>query len=624
MVCIQKKGFARQGTTVFLCCVFGLAFGQSTDLNLSYESLWTMPSLPSLPVIPLKLTIENPGSGTIAQVTYSRGADQVRATIELPAQSEKSFVMYVPNNLSRWEQPQVSLVSPRTVTRFDLPISPNAGVVNFAMVGDDIGGLEFMRVTEKVKSAPWAGLSFATMYAKPGEAPTRGAGYLGMRAVILGDGAERLTEAEVAAMKSGVLAGSTLIFIGGAAKPVMNDPRWIDLLPVSVGEVTNGRTLPSLSTYGENVPKDFTVTATNLKPGAREWRDSGGTIAAWRRVGKGAVVYLPYDLFAGDMRNWQGRKGLLFALLKRTRIASSDVSIPGELWSTAFMASGAAPTFAGYGTPAPSLGDDSIFAIEMPPSWKIGLILLGYIVLVVPVNFLILRKFGKGELAWITAPLLAVGFSAAFFSFSGGLYSKGKSKQTTATIFASSLARQAYALGQEEIFVPQGGQYNLNWDGIEAASQPSKEESGMPNSGTDALQMVESGGLEAPKVSLPNLAFRTFDFAQALEWKFAKPGRLTFITGPREGSVQGKVVNTLDQPIRGAQVLVNGFSQTLGDLAPGETRDVNFKITVPAKGVDVTATLAGTIRADMLGSHISAKELGSAYLLWDTDIEVIR
>src|SRR5205823_4888186 len=61
--------------------------------------------------------------------------------------------------------------------------------------------------------------------------------------------------------------------------------------------------------------------------------------------------------------------------------------------------------------------------LQLPNAWLIGGFLLLYIIIMGPVNFIVLRRLRRTELAWITIPALVVIFSAV--AYATALGSKG-------------------------------------------------------------------------------------------------------------------------------------------------------------------------------------------------------
>ena len=66
----------------------------------------------------------------------------------------------------------------------------------------------------------------------------------------------------------------------------------------------------------------------------------------------------------------------------------------------------------------------------LPPASQMLMVLAIYFVVVVPVNFLVLKKLGRGEWAWFTAPIISLIFAGVLFSRAQNLYS---AKMSTAS-----------------------------------------------------------------------------------------------------------------------------------------------------------------------------------------------
>ena len=106
-------------------------------------------------------------------------------------------------------------------------------------------------------------------------------------------------------------------------------------------------------------------------------------------VGAGLVIAVP-SLTGLDVEDWS-------TLINPTRI----VVAPRDVWQSPELQLMSAAT---------SAGDQRIPGIP----WLFAAV-VGYAVLVGPINFLVLRKVGRRELAWVTVPLLSVLAVASFW-----------------------------------------------------------------------------------------------------------------------------------------------------------------------------------------------------------------
>lgn len=610
------------GCALLLVCS-ALVLAQGQRISVSYQPMWEGPVGGPTYVIPVRILLQNNGDDDIAEVSVSHGSTVLKSIVELPGSSEKAVEFYIPNSYGSWESPQVRVLSRQGIAEVEIE-NTSAGSyyeeyesVRTAFIGDEVGSMGFMRSEETDESKPWFHTNMSDVYAQPGLAPTRSVGYMGLNMIVLGDGAERLSDAEVQALKGAVLTGSKLIFLGGAAKPILNDPRWTDVLPVVVGDVREVSGLDFFDSYGEGAPERVTFTEATLKAGAGHRSERGQVIAAWKPVGAGAIGFLAYDPFAGDMRSWEGRKGLFFGLNKWIGADTEEIPVPGLFWEAT--------------DPWQSTYDgqmSSVFQIELPEAWKVASILFLYVILVIPVNFLVLRKLGKGELAWITAPIFAAVFAGVFFTFSGSLYEAGLSRQTQAVVIASSDMNRAMVLGKQQIFFPQGGRYDLGFQNMELAVKPMEQYDYGRAATRDRLEAMEFGSVMIPSLSVSNLTFWDFEFAQAIDWNLEAPGKIEVWEIEGGYAVSARLANLFDSELKGARLVVQaGNVVTIPDVQKGA------EIVIPRTTFsgEIPDTVKGTMRIEAvvpmegIGASVGSEVAESnVTLYWDVPVEVVK
>ena len=125
--------------------------------------------------------------------------------------------------------------------------------------------------------------------------------------------------------------------------------------------------------------------------------------------------------------------------------------------------------YGGYGQYPSGNEKSDPFQTKMPPAWKICLILFGFLVAVIPINFFVLQKTNRREWAWITIPIVSLGFSGMIIATAGGLYSAGAARVTDGTVLVHDGMKQAVFVGEQQIFLPKAGVYDLGFVGVESA-----------------------------------------------------------------------------------------------------------------------------------------------------------
>ncbi len=141
-----------------------------------------------------------------------------------------------------------------------------------------------------------------------------------------------------------------------------------------------------------------------LPPAARDWLRSGGRLIVDQSGLSALDLELGAPLTVGSDNHFSFGRGWVTAVDSLSSMTSDDWSriltpsryqlAPREIWQSPeqmLMQS------------AVSGGDQRVPSLP----WLLGA-LVGYAVLVGPVNFALLRRFGKRELAWITIPVLAL------------------------------------------------------------------------------------------------------------------------------------------------------------------------------------------------------------------------
>ena len=204
----------------------------------------------------------------------------------------------------------------------------------------------------------------------------------------------------------------------GGRLVVMGGPDWqartaafTDLLPMStlasVDDVS-GDPLAEWAGAGEGAVEAETVSSGTLGAEARALitAEDGTVLASMRPVGGGRVVLIGGDMATPAYRAWDGAPGFW------ARIVPTDALLE-QFWG------------AGVPRRTRSLGDDrgarTLPALEVPPAELLLVVIVGYILLIGPISYLVLRRVDRRELAWVTAPILIVLFSACSYGIGRSL-----------------------------------------------------------------------------------------------------------------------------------------------------------------------------------------------------------
>ena len=100
-------------------------------------------------------------------------------------------------------------------------------------------------------------------------------------------------------------------------------------------------------------------------------------------------------------------------------------------------------------------------SLEVPPAELLLVVIVGYILLIGPISYLVLRRLDRRELAWVTAPLLVVLFTACSFGIGTSLKGSAVVVNQISLIRTSSAGGSATVESYAGIFSPDRSTYDL-------------------------------------------------------------------------------------------------------------------------------------------------------------------
>jgi hypothetical protein len=400
--------------------------------------------------------------------------------------------------------------------------------------------------------------------------------------VVLGSGAERLPDSAVRALHLYESMGGMIVFIGGASSPTLADPRWADIAPVVPGEPKTVEHSPGFS----DAEGPFTILTCKPPPDAAVRKEGSEVILARRWIGLGRTLFIAFNPFEDPFLRWQRRRKFFENALRpsefdRAKSFLAQFTAPsGAEYGPSYTSYGYGGTVSVGGTAmpyryAPDSESADPFSTELPPVEKVLWILVCYFIVIIPVNFLLLKKLKKGELAWVTAPLISVGFAGAFFAAASGLYTAKLSRATQGLLIAMPAGGEALFVGSSQMFFPQGGAYDLRIANMEVVGPSAPAEYGYYYGGAESSQFeglnaVDDGAIHIRNIDVTNLAFRELSFHQVVS-----PRRWLDVSVKQSRPENRLIVrNISDKLLPDVQALVGGLTYPVGSLSPGERKEV--------------------------------------------------
>ena len=380
---------------------------------------------------------------------------------------------------------------------------------------------------------------------------------------------DSLTAAQRGAITDYVKNGGELLLGTGASWRKTLAGVSSDILPMQIAGTTILNPAPAL----DMLPRVEVATGA-LNQGAHAWLLGGSRpLLAERFVGAGSVTVATFDWNQDPVASWTGANVLLRQILVRTVFPSASASQNGNFGGP-FGASG---TSISERSNALYQALSNVPALDLPSLVLIGILVLAYVLLVGPINYLALRAINRRALAWVTVPLIAILASAG--AFGTGLFTKGRSTQTNqvSIIHLQPGWDRAYQESYTGLLTPTRGDYQVTVSGQQLLFAPTGSYNGGVNS--DLIRVGSNNSVVLPSMTAYTL--RGF----ATEGLVAAP-QLTASASMANGKLHGTIRNMSSSTFSDGVVLAGDGYQVLPALAPGAsaTFDVTPKISSPFTG----------------------------------------
>ncbi|MFO7322314.1 MAG: hypothetical protein DIU68_011320 [Chloroflexota bacterium] len=397
-----------------------------------------------------------------------------------------------------------------------------------------------------------------------------------------------MSSAQQRALADWVSDGGHLIVTGGAAWE-RTASGLVDLLPIEPsGSITTPdlnalarwlRVSPATSLTGE------TVLATgSLRPGAQVLVSAGDTpLLVRRKHGAGTVDYLAADPNTAPLRGWSG----LTALWQTLQLTVA----PQPGWTKGFtqwdLASDAVEILPGF----------NLLPDALPLCGFLGL----YIILIGPVNYFVLSRLNRRELAWITIPLLIVVFSALSWLLGFNLRGTEATLSRLAVVRSWPESDRAIVDGLVGLLSPRRAQYNLTLAGGSALRPLPRVADGnvLTTNVQSSIDIRQTNVFTASDFAVDASFIAGFSTTGTVE-KPAIGGSASLALDRATGlwRVRGLVRNESDQTLENPVVLARGVAHRLeAPLAPGDSAAFDFTLPEETAPPPLLATsAAGTPR----------------------------
>lgn len=501
------------------------------------------------------VSLVNDGAPTSGYVSTTSPDGTVRRFVELPAGSNKAVTLYLrPQAFARTVAVRFEAPEGSTSTQVDTRAFERSSS-QVAVVGDGAGNLRPQVVGAAGAQIPEPiGIGVA-------DVPERPEPLDGLAAIVWADDSSALTEVQRRSLERWVADGGQLVVLGG--------PDWQartaafgDLLPIDSMAAVDGVALDGLGSWtGAGVPEADPTAATGaLRDGATALISdptSGAPLLAFSGHGAGRVIYSALDLATAAYRGWEG------APMLWSRLLQSNEAIKQVFGGGMPIEEDAANAISSALSNLPSLA--------VPPAELLLAVIVGYILIIGPVSYLILRRLDRRELAWVTAPVLIVVFTACSYGIGTSIKGSQVIVNEIAIVRVAAGGTTAAIETYAGLFSPTRTTYDLTVE-ADALIAPLNAQAFAPAGGNqqDVSYVTELGD----PAHLRGLAIGVFGFQGVRATAIAEHSPALEVSWSLgEDDISGTVTNTGSEPMEDVAVIAPFGGRLVGDLEPGASEE---------------------------------------------------
>jgi len=393
----------------------------------------------------IEVTLVNDATPTEGWLAIDTDAGTVRRFVEMPAGSRKGVTLYVqPSGFQR--QVEVRYEEPNGTVRTTAEVSVFEQFRDqVAIVGDGSGSLRAQLAGGLFAEAP------EPVSLGAADIPDRPEALSGLGTIVWAADSGTLGDGQRQALERWTAEGGRLIVVAG--------PDWqartaafVALLPVEGIAAVDGVSQAEMAVWaGSEAPpvERATVASGSLRADARNLvaADDGTPLLSLRPFGAGQVILVGPDVSADAFRGWDGSASLWARMLPTEALFES--AFGGGMPDREQMASSMQQAL------------NTLPSLDVPPAELLLAVIVGYILLIGPVSYLVLRRLDRRELAWVTAPVLVVVFTACSYGIGVSLKGSEVIVNQLAILKSSAAGTAATVETYAGVFSPTRGTFDL-------------------------------------------------------------------------------------------------------------------------------------------------------------------
>ena len=554
--------------------------------------------------LPVRVTLTNPQGGQSRRVTVrvSGGTNGYAPVydreVDLPSPSRKEITLYTYDGTYNRGFFVKVLDGEREISSITVSAEPFEAPSNMIVAvassdtsllnvlkGEDVGHIVEPLLSSygyygPNPSSPTSGSGTATVaHITLGDIPPLSQALDSLGAIIL-DGVDTgtLSEEQRAALEAWVARGGTLVatYRPGGVDTLAGLG---DLPPVTVSGSSDVSSLsPLVDLIGLPITTTGPIAVGNAQVKEGPAYSSrvlatgadGTPLMVVRDLGLGQVVYLGLSPALPPLKGWEGTVHLVKRLFSEHDLRISygaSLRTSPEYSYMGFPGGGA--VFETYG------GLFALPGLELPDPWLIGGFLLLYIIVIGPVNFIVLRRLRRAEMAWITIPVLVALFSIVAYALALG--SKGASLLSIrANVIHTVEGIEQASLAQHfGLYSPARRTYRLDLNTDSVLTEINAYGYYQGPTSIKPPVIGGNGTTSTGDVNIDTWSLRGFLAQHAA--RLQSPLQADLHLGQNE--ILGSVTNRTNGPLEDVALVRGRALQYIGYMAPGETVDVHLDVS---------------------------------------------
>jgi hypothetical protein len=378
----------------------------------------------------------------------------------------------------------------------------------------------------------------------------------------------RLTDGQLQALQGWVAGGGRLVIVGGTAGPntlTAFPDTLLPYRPTATVDVPASALAGLIGAIPPNTPDVPALGGTMIE--GRVLLTSGDrVIAAERSRGNGSVTIVGVDPSAKWLAGGSGAENLWRRVLP-ARSASGLVLFDDS-------------QLVGAVSQLPSLA--------LPPIGGLILLLVAYILLIGPINYLVLRRLDRREWAWVTMPVLIVAFAVGAYGFGAALRGSDVLVNEVALVRGSPGATDGTAQVYVGVFSPSRGSYQVSVPGGALLSSPINGEFFGGDSTAGTLDVLQGDPAKVRDLAVGFGSLRTIRAETPVTVPMLTAD-LSIVDGRLKGTLTNGSQTTLEKPA----VVLGGTVAVLTDLLPGTTQKVDVALVPGQFGQPLSDKVVG-------------------------------